>query len=177
MIKIIARYIGIGVLLGIGISLADLVYFKLVKAERIEFVDEIKKSILEVRDMLFVEGMDSIFSSPKEYDPSLGLSFSLQSFKKQGEHILVSGTITNTGIDVWSGMYLEVEAFNEGGAIIAECSRLAREINPGHWESVIIECPIVEEFIGREINEVSFSMKKAFHGKRVIKDSQWIPVE
>lgn len=168
MFKTIGKYIGIGVLVGIGISITDYVYFEGVKKERIAFMEETAEDILNLRDLFHVEGLDSIYTTSKEYDPGVGLNFSLENYKIVDDLVVVSGTITNTGTKIWKGMFVEVEVRNGNGQLIAECDENAADIKPGHWEAVIMHCPMEYDFVGKDLREVSFKIKKAFHDKTII---------
>ena len=68
-----------------------------------------------------------------------------------------------------TGDSAKVEVFDGGGAIIAECNEFSEDLKPGHWEAMITECPIVDEFKDKEITEVTFKIKKAFYDKSIIK--------
>jgi len=169
MIKQIAKYLGIGLLLGIGISTVDYIHWEYRKDDIRNFTAEIGGDIMKLRDLFYVEGMESVLENPKEYDPNVDLTLSLQGYKKFEDKIRISGKISNTGTSIWSGLFLRVQAFTEGENIISECSISPKDIKPGHWEAFISECYILEEFQGKEIKELSFRIKKAFHDKKVIK--------
>ncbi|TQV73840.1 hypothetical protein FLL45_13305 [Aliikangiella marina] len=169
MIKQIGKYLGIGILLGIGISIVDVVFWEFRKDSVKKLTDQISSDIKGLRDVFYVEGMESVFDNPKEYDPYIDLSFSLQGYKKLDDKIRLSGKISNTGSSIWSGLFLKIQAFTEGDNIISDCHLSTTDLKPGHWEAFITDCYILEEYQGKEIKEISFRLKKAFHDKKVIK--------
>lgn len=166
MIKIISKYIGIGILLGIGISITDYIYFQLVKDEKARLSNEIIEPMENFLNEFYVKGSESIFNNPKKYNPSMGLNFSLQGYELKGDKLLVSGSVSNVGVDQWLVLFVEIEVFNQDKEIIAECNDVLKDLKPGHWEAVIVECPILEKHVGRPINSLSFRIKKAYHKKR-----------
>ena len=169
MIKFVGKYISIGLLVGFGICTTEYIFWQFQKDEIKDSFELLKESIEDVRDMFYVDDLESIFSDPREYDPMVGLNFTLEGYKKLEGKIQVRGVVTNTGSKIWRGMAVEVEVFDGGGAIIAECNEFSEDLKPGHWEAMITECPIVDEFKDKEITEVTFKIKKAFYDKSIIK--------
>ena len=169
MKSVILKYIGIGVLLGIGISIVDFFYYPLIKEEREK---NLRDLITTLAEPFYQMSSESIFNNPKKYDPAMGLNFSLQEYELKGDKVLVAGVVSNVGVDQWTGLSVEIEAFNQDRQIIAECSAYLTDLEPGHWEALITECPILKKHIGRPITRMSFRIKKAFHQKRHISSIQ-----
>ncbi|UFS63062.1 hypothetical protein LOH54_02795 [Sulfurimonas sp. HSL-3221] len=166
LLKTITKYIGIGFLLGVGISVADWIYIQITMKER-------EAHLKLVRDMFYVEGFETILDGSKEYEPYMGLNFNLERAKLLDNHtIQVTGIVSNNGVDIWRSAWVEVEAFNKRGEIIAECHDLVKGIKPKDWESIIMECPVIEGVTLNGLPEVSFQIKQAFHDKRVIPKKQ-----
>lgn len=115
MIKTISKYLGIGFLLGIGISASDWIYFQMTKDSKLVFIDEVKEQILELRNDFYVEGFETVFDNPKDYRPNMGLSVNLERSKLMQTGIQVSGVVSNNGVDIWNSAFLEIEAFDGEG--------------------------------------------------------------
>ena len=171
MFTFIKKYLAIGLLLGVGIEAVNAFTWHFhFKKEQQDLMVERQESFEELRKLFYVEGLDNIFEQPdNEYNPGVGLSFSMEGYKHLGDKIEVRGIVANVGTVIWDSLFLEIEAFDSHGRIIAECNESTRNIKPGHWESIIAECNIVDDRIDTPIEEVTFKIKKAFAGKTVVK--------
>lgn len=105
----------------------------------------------------------------RDYDPGMGLNFTLQSYKWMGDSVVMSGTVSNSGNRIWSGAVLEFEVFADDNIIVAECGEFIGELKPGEWESLISKCSVIEDYQRDAVpSEVSFHLKRSFKGPIVV---------
>lgn len=171
MIKAIGKYLGIGVLLGIGISAVDWIYFEMTweakQKKSVQAVDELKMSLDKFKEKFFVPGYEGLWEALENSKPEALLNFNLARAKVHDSGVQITGTITNLGPALWNGLVVEVEALDKHSRIFAECNEILQVLEPGQAEAVVMECPFTKDVKDPDLSEMSFRIIRKFVARAV----------
>ncbi|WP_105200743.1 MULTISPECIES: hypothetical protein [unclassified Pseudoalteromonas] len=168
--KSVFKYLGIGVLLGLGISIVDEAHYHLSKKDRLNDFEDAMEKAQQLRESMTISSDELFLSDIPDmyYDPSHDLYFSIQSYKDMGDVIEISGVISNKGSSTWKTVEVDFEAYTDEKKLIANCSAWTGQLVPLSTDGVVVRCDKVQEFISQPISEVTMQIRWNFHGERVI---------
>lgn len=169
MIKFIGKYLGIGILFGAGISIADAIYFELHSRNQIEFLsEELEETSAALLETIYQPGYLRFWEDIEGERPEALLTFNLESAKILENQVQVSGELINASPMVWSLITLEVEVFDAFERLIAECNETLVDVPPGAFETIVIFCPFSEGVEDPELSEISFRVIRNWRGDKIL---------
>ena len=169
--KFIGKYIAIGILLGIGISIVDWIYNEMVWNKRVQLskaaMADLESNVEKIKEKFMVPGYEGLWEALEKSNPRALLNFNLERAKIYDKGVQITGTISNLGPGLWSNLVVEIEALDKNGKIFAECSEILKVMKPGQKEEAIIECPFAKGVDHPDLSEMSFRVIRSILDKTV----------
>lgn len=169
VIRKIFQYLGVGFLIGVGIIVAETIYYAFFWEDRMKAIEERFDEVFEVIfEQFYQPGYVSFWDRLEREQPEALMTFNLERARFSESSVQITGVIENVGPVVWSSLVIEVEAFDANGRIFAECNELIRDVEPGSKETIISICPFIEGIVDADLSEVSFRVVRGIPERRVV---------
>jgi len=169
MIRIIGKYVGIGILIGIGLTIVDIIYYETYAKDHVSsMVDEVSETMSEAFSLFYQPGYVNFWEAIEKEHPEALLRFNLERAKILEDQVQITGVVENHGPIVWSLLAIEVEAFDADGNIFAECHEIMKELEPGAKEHIVTLCPFIEGVESPILSEMSFRIAQKYEANRVV---------
>lgn len=169
VIRKIFQYVGIGLLIGVGIVVTEAVYYAFFWEDRMSAVEErFEETFENIFNQFYQPGYVSFWDRLEQEQPEALMTFSLERARFSESSVQITGVIENVGPVVWSSLVVEVEAIDANGRVFAECNELIRTVEPGSKETIVSICPFIEGVVDADLSEVSFRVIRGFPERRVV---------